>query len=180
MKVILVNTVKTIFFTFYSFLLLGCNQAAEVENHLIVFQPMTRNAGKIKEDSVFKGHYFCHLDSTSKYGFEYVYHLSEADQEKKLKLVISGKIRTNFVHTTGLVTYVLFNGDKMCNWDASNLRYHIPDLNKWCRFREEVNLLRSTSSFPYTKIFINGLIGDNKKEYFDFDSIRIQLFRSNP
>jgi len=129
------------------------------------------------EDTVIKGHYFNRMDSGSQYGFKYVYHLKNEDFEKPIRLILTGKVRTNFVHSTGAITYVHADSIKVINWDGSNLTKHVSDLNKWGYFKEVVNFKRSDSWGRYTRIEFQGLLGDPRYEVFDLDSIRIKLIR---
>ncbi|MGZ3899827.1 MAG: hypothetical protein ACXVNO_08670 [Bacteroidia bacterium] len=153
----------------------GCTNKEVIVEEYMFGSPRTENGGKWLEDSVYKNHKFCRMDSSVIYGPRYVYEVKEQDRGKEIWLTLTGKVRTNFVHTTGAIIYEQVDDKKVWSWDGSNFHYHITDLNKWCYFKERIKMPKASKDFPYTKIRIQPIIGTPGKELLDVDSIKILL-----
>ncbi|MBA3663678.1 MAG: hypothetical protein H0W61_05665 [Bacteroidetes bacterium] len=157
----------------------SCSRTTVMVDELMQGSGRTSPGGILVKDSVVKEHVFIRLDSTAMFGPLYTYHLQPEDKNKPIRLIITGKARDNYVRCNGTITYFLNDTASQYNWDGSNILYHITDLNKWCYFREEIQLMKNSSQAPYTKICVQAFLPNARGERFDLDSVNIKLVRTN-
>lgn len=157
------------------FVLIGCKRSTVIADDLVGVSQRTGAGGKKISEGDSGRHEFYRLDSLTEYGPAYTYYLNQEDFDKPICLVISGKARTNYVNSNGAITFALYDSITQLNWDASKLKCHIVDLNKWSRFEEKIFFRPSTKGFRYNKINVQSFLPNAGKEVFDIDSLKIKL-----
>lgn len=158
-----------------AFFILSCDKIpVELNSKSIFFKKDSLNT-TIISDSNYKEHFFQRLNENHKYGLGYSYQLKDDDAKNGLGLVVKGKIRTNNIYSSGSVVVILFNNENQVHWIPINLNYHVVDLNKWNRFYDSISLPKSTTEYPYNKMFVQTTLGDSRTENFDLDSLYFSI-----
>lgn len=138
------------------------------------------NENTYKSDTIIKdtvdGKLFSRLYKPESYGVMYQHYLKKEVIEKEMKVVFSGKIRTNYAFSNAAINVSV--GSKAGNplgWSGKSLRYHFTDINTWCPFKDSVKLKHESWQEPYYVINVFSFLGNSMNEKFDLKDLNIQI-----
>ena len=110
-------------------------------------------------------------------GLEGYYTLTNEAKNKQLRVVFSGRIRTNNIYSRSSITTAVLSGkdNHVVIWQPAFLYYHFEEVNKWCFFKDSIDLPKNFNgeSFTILNIFTN--LGETKIEKFDIDTLFVEV-----
>jgi hypothetical protein len=118
---------------------------------------------------------FSRLNKTGTGGLGCTFALEPKHQNKRLRVVFSGRCRSNFVQSGSTIS-LSANGEKdneLLVWRATHLRTHMVDVDQWCTFRDSISLLPNVDGKVYKTISTFAFLGGAPGENFDLDSLKV-------
>lgn len=109
-------------------------------------------------------------------GLSAICFIGPAHQNKKMWVVVSGRVRTNYAHSNSTITLSATSKEnEVLLWRAIFLKYYYTDCNKWCYFKDSINLPAGYFNKAYTAITAFAYLGDSEKENFDLDTLKVEF-----
>lgn len=162
------------------FFVSGCNDTYQtIQNYTITPANKPPAGDSIVKDSA-SNFYFSRIKLKNTGGLCAKFILEPQHKNKRLCMVVSGKIRSNYPYSNATVTFAA-SDDKgeVLIWRAIFLKYYFVDRNTWCPFRDSIFVEPSTKGKYYRDIIAFAYLGPSEKENFDIDTLKLEVRARN-
>lgn len=158
------------------FFLSGCqDKFVSIQHFTITPSENKTGSAEIIKDSLLNFS-FSRLRIKSTDGFFTDYAMPVEHQNKVLRIIVSGNVRTNYAHSNAHIVFMGFDsGKEMITWRAVPLRYYFYEINKWSSFKDSIDLAPSTNGKYYNSIHVAASLGNSDNEFFDVDTLKIEF-----
>lgn len=119
------------------FFLQSCGEKYSTFQHYETTVKNNKPAGDtIVKDSILN-FYFSRLCKPGAGGLKASCWIGPAHQNKKMWVVVSGRMRTNYAHSNATITFsAIGKNNEIVLWRAIFLKHYAEDINKWCFFKD--------------------------------------------
>jgi hypothetical protein len=171
----MIKIFRCIFLFFLILFFQSCaDEYTSIEKFVITPSNHTLKADTIITDEV-GGLRFSRLRKVGQAGYSAVTNLSIENRDKKIWVIFSGKVRTNYAHSNATISIAAVGlNQEIVVWNATFLKYFITDINKWCPFKDSVLLPREKLNQKYSVINTMAYLGNSESENFDIDTLRVE------
>ncbi|MBK9284297.1 MAG: hypothetical protein IPM51_08225 [Sphingobacteriaceae bacterium] len=118
---------------------------------------------------------FSRIVKKNEAGLTALINISEENRNKKIWVIFSGRLRTNYAHSNATISIAAIGlNQTIVVWNASFLKYFVTEINQWCPFKDSILLPREKLEQKYSMINTMAFLGNSENENFDVDTLKVE------
>ncbi len=165
--------------TFFVLVFVSCSSPDDIVDSqtIIAGKPGTSSGDSICIDSLTHTP-FSRIRKSNTAGLQYVFNVSEANQNKHYYIVFKGRVRTNYALSNAAIVLMAFDKDKqqLC-WMTAPLRPFVVQQNNWNYFLDSIHIPNVMNDVRYTTLNAFAYLGNSNFENMDIDTFKVTLKR---